>query len=224
MGIEKNYYRVKEGIARSAGKSGRNSEDITLVAVSKTVSVDEMLKLYDLGHTVFGENRVEEASRKVSSLPSQIKLHMIGHLQSRKAKNAVSLFDMIESVDSARLAGEISKRCVAEGLIRDILIEVNTSGETQKYGFSHVSLRNAIDEIVSLKGIKVCGLMVMAPFVSNPEDVRPVFRKTKEFFNELSYSYPMCYLSMGMSQDYEVAVEEGANIVRVGSAIFESDR
>ncbi len=224
MSLKENYYRVKEGIARSAGKSGRDPEDITLVAVSKTVSVDEMLKLYDLGHTVFGENRVEEASRKVSALPSQIKLHMIGHLQSRKAKNAVSIFDMIESVDSARLAGEIGKRCVAEGLIRDILIEVNTSGEPQKYGFSHVSLRNSIDEIVSLKGIKVCGLMVMAPFVSNPEDVRPVFRKTKEFFDELSHSYPMRYLSMGMSQDYEVAVEEGANIVRVGSAIFRSDR
>lgn len=220
MSLKENYYRVKERIVQAAGKSGRSPEDITLVAVSKTVSVDEMLKLYDLGHTVFGENRVEEAGRKVSYLPSQIKLHMIGHLQSRKAKNAVSIFDMIESVDSAGLAGEISKRCVAEGLTRDILIEVNTSGEPQKYGFSHASLRNSIDEIVFLKGIRVCGLMAMAPFVSNPEDVRPVFRKTKELFDELSHSYPMRYLSMGMSQDYEVAVEEGANIVRIGSAIF----
>lgn len=220
MSVAENYLEVKGKIALSAAKTGRRADDIILVAVSKTVSAGRMMELFNLGHRIFGESRLDEVIGKKPLLPEDMEFHMIGHLQSRKAKDAIGLFSIIQSVDSLKLAGEIDKRSFSAGVKQEILLEVNTSGEESKFGFSHGELDGCFEEILSLKNIMVSGLMTMAPLSGNPEDARPVFGRTREYFEKLCGIFPMKYLSMGMSQDYEVAVQEGANMVRIGTAIF----
>jgi len=215
---------VRKNIAVAAEKNGRSLEDVILVCVTKQIPIDIVLQAVNCGATIIGENRVSEVLVKKQQLPESISWHMIGHLQTRKVKEAVKLFDLIHSVDSVKLANEIDKRAAAISKKQDVLLEVNISGEESKYGFSIQQLEQSIREIAKLSQLQILGLMTMAPFVSNPELTRPVFRKLRELQEQiLALHIPgveMKYLSMGMSQDYEIAVEEGSNMVRIGSAIF----
>jgi PLP dependent protein len=213
--IEKNLEIVKEKIAKACRRCGRKPEEIKLVAVTKTVSVGDIRQAYDLGIRDFGENRVQEAELKIaglSFLKPGITWHMIGHLQSNKARVASRLFNVIESVDSIKLAEVLNQH--ASGF--PVLLEVNVSGEESKSGLGEADLKSAFESIKTLPNIQVTGLMTVAPIAENPEEVRPVFRRLKVLADELNLKN----LSMGMTDDYEVAIEEGATIIRLGRAIF----
>ena len=188
----------------------------TLIAVSKTKSVDMIGEVYDLGVRDFGENKVQELLSKIDKLPSDIRWHMIGHLQTNKVKSIIDKVYLIHSVDSLKLALEINKQAIKKNIIVNILCEINIANEESKYGFSINEFESAIDEIKKLSNIKLLGLMCVAPYQDNPEDNRIYFRKMKE----LKDKYNLKLLSMGMSNDYKIAIEEGANIVRIGSKIF----
>ena len=226
--LKDNLARVRERIANAAARAGRNADAITLVAVSKTHPVEALLAAYGLGVRHFGENRVEEASIKLPAFRQAISdpavvFHMIGHLQSRKAGDAVALFDRVHSVDSVKLAQRLS-RFVTMSL--PVLLEVNVSGEESKYGFDGArrdDLFGAVEVIIQLPNLQLDGLMTMAPIVDDPELARPVFRALRELRDELEARYPnhkLPQLSMGMTDDFEVAIEEGATLVRIGRAIF----
>ena len=224
---------VREKIKKAAEKSGRNAGDIKLICVTKGRSLEETKEAIGAGVVDIGENKVQETVLKYNSLKLMtydlklIKWHMIGHLQTNKAADAVKIFDLIHSVDSLKLATEISAQAAKVDKIQDILVEVNTSGEKQKFGVNPDGLTELVKAIMSLKNIKVSGLMTMAPLVKNQEEARPYFRKLRQLQSEVNnllitdYKLPITVLSMGMSQDYEVAVEEGATMVRIGTAIFE---
>jgi pyridoxal phosphate enzyme (YggS family) len=214
--VAANLERLNERIARACERSGRRPEDVTLVAVTKTVSADEIRAAYICGITNFGENRVQEAAAKINQLTGlepQPTWHMIGHLQTNKAKAAVELFDIIHSVDSVRLAGVLSRQA-SESL--PVLLEVNVSGESSKGGFTLAEVTPALAEVTSMPHLEIKGLMTVAPLVADPERVRPVFRWLRQLRDELGLEH----LSMGMTDDFEVAIEEGATIIRVGRAIF----
>jgi len=222
--IERNIKNVKENIAKAAEKAGKNPEEITLVAVSKTVEPERIREALRHGIEIIGENRIQEAEEKFKKIPEKSEKHLVGHLQTNKAKKAVELFDMIQSVDSLRLAEEISKRARQKNKIMDVLVEVNTSAESTKYGLEPDGVMDFMKQISNLEGIKVKGLMTIGLFSSDMEKVRPCFIRLKKIFDELKEKeipgIEMKYLSMGMTQDYEVAIEEGANMVRIGTAIF----
>lgn len=217
---------VQSRIADAARRTGRNPDEITLVAVSKTHGPEAVVAAYAAGLRVFGENRVEEAGPKaeaVAALFGGLHWHMIGHLQSRKAEDVLPWADMIHSVDSVRLAARLSRFCVAAGRELPILLEVNVSGEASKYGLTADALPGAIAAIGDLGGVRLQGLMTMAPIVPDLEDARPVFARLRCLRDELAGLFPaldLRHLSMGMTDDFEVAIEEGATIVRVGRAIF----
>ncbi len=226
--LQANLARVRDRIAAAAARARRDVSDITLVAVSKTHPVEALLAAYDLGVRHFGENRVEEAALKLPAFRQAITdpavvFHMIGHLQSRKVADAVALFDRVHSVDSAKLAERLA-RYAARPL--PILLEVNVSGEASKYGFDgarRTELFDAVEAMAQLPNLHLDGLMTMAPIVDNPELARPVFRALRELRDELEARYTtikLPHLSMGMTDDFEVAIEEGATLVRVGRAIF----
>jgi pyridoxal phosphate enzyme (YggS family) len=223
--IAENIARINENITLSADKSGRKREDINLVCVTKYISLENILEAVSFNINIIGESRVEEAQEKKDSLPKNVSIHMIGHLQSRKAKDAVRVFSLIHSVDTMSLALEINKRAENIGKAQNILLEVNISGETTKYGITPDKTICILKEISTLQNIKVSGLMTMAPLADDPELTRPVFRGMKELFEKVKAenisNIEMKYLSMGMSQDYMVAIEEGSNMVRIGTAIFE---
>lgn len=207
--------------------SRRNQDNITLVAVTKTVSMEKILTGIACGITEIGENRVQEAETKFVQLPADkpIKKHLIGHLQTNKVKKAVMLFDMIQSVDSLRLAGEINSQAGKINKIQDCLIEIKVSTEETKYGLPPSELKEFIRATQSFPNLRVCGLMTIAPFLSDPKQTRPYFRKAKNIFDDIKsdqlFNLPgFEILSMGMSNDFEIAAEEGANMVRVGTAIF----
>ncbi|MEE9315683.1 MAG: YggS family pyridoxal phosphate-dependent enzyme, partial [bacterium] len=176
------------------------------------------------GVNIIGESRVREAKEKYEKVESRVVWHLVGHLQRNKAKDAVKIFDLIHSVDSTKLAKEIDKQARKVGKIQKILIEVNVSGEESKYGLSPEGVIPFLQEVSGLPNIKVEGLMTMAPLYENPEDCRPCFKKLKELVEEVKTenikNVEMTYLSMGMSNDFEVAIEEGSNMVRIGRAIF----
>ena len=216
MDIEANIREVQGRIARACERSRRSPGEITLVAITKEVDVSSIRAAFDCGIRNFGENRVQEAEgkiRQLSDISKDVTWHMVGHLQSNKAKTAVELFDIIHSVDSVRLA-EILSRRVQKTL--PVLLEVNVSGEATKGGFSLGEVDVAVNEIKQLPNLNVVGLMTIAPFVADAEEVRPVFRKLREIRDSLRLEH----LSMGMTDDFEVAVEEGATMLRVGRAIF----
>ena len=226
--LRDNLQRVQERIANAAARVGRDAAAITLVAVSKTHPVETLLAAYELGVRHFGENRVEEALGKVRGFRQAIVdpavvFHMIGHVQSRKAEEVATLFDRVHSVDSLKLAHRLA-RFAARPL--PILLEVNVSGEPSKYGFASArrdELSSAIESITLLPNLRLDGLMTMAPMVKDPEQARPVFRALRELRDEIearSSSIQLPQLSMGMTDDYEVAIEEGATLVRIGRAIF----
>ena len=216
MSIEANIEEVQGCIARACERSRRLPDEIVLVAITKGVDVSAIRAAFDCGIRNFGENRVQEAEGKIAQLADlkpAVAWHMVGHLQSNKAKTAVELFDIIHSVDSVRLAEILSRR--AEKTL-PVLLEVNVSGEATKGGFSVAGIAAAVNEIRQLPNLKTMGLMTVAPFVADPEEIRPVFRKLRELRDSLELKH----LSMGMTDDFEVAIEEGASMLRIGRAIF----
>ncbi|MGI5912442.1 MAG: YggS family pyridoxal phosphate-dependent enzyme [Syntrophomonadaceae bacterium] len=226
MEINNSVDLVKRRISIAASKCGCNLSDIKLVAVSKTVNIDIVRQVHKLGVNDFGENRVQELNHKYDQLP-QVKWHFIGRLQTNKAKDVVGKVALIHSLDRWNLAEELDKRGQYLGIEVPCLLQVNVAGETQKAGVDPYEVKDFLKSIAQLKSVRIYGLMTMAPLVSNSEDARPIFRQLAVIKATMSkFRYPnvdLRYLSMGMSQDYEVAIEEGANIVRIGSAIFHSD-
>ena len=216
MDIAENIREVQRRIERACVRSHRSPDEITLVAVTKGFGPQVIRAAYDSGIRDFGENRVQEAEGKItqlSELRPTITWHMVGHLQSNKAKAAVQLFDIIHSVDTVRLAGVLSK-IVKKPL--PILLEVNVSGEQTKAGFAAKEVESSIVDLKRLMNLNVLGLMTVVPMAADPEEVRPVFRKLREIRDSLGLGH----LSMGMTDDFEVAIEEGATMVRIGRAIF----
>jgi len=224
MGIEENIRSLKEDIAKIAEKVKRNPKEIEIVAVSKTVEVERIKEAIRCGIKIIGENKVREAEEKFSQIPEKFAKHLVGHLQTNKVKKAIGLFDMIQSLDSLKLANEISKRALESEKIMEVLVEVNTSGEESKFGIKPDEVLDFVKNISELEGIKVKGLMTVGLFTSDPEKVRLCFRRLKEIFEKIKsdniLGVDMEYLSMGMTADYQVAIEEGSNMLRIGTAIF----
>ena len=217
--IAQNLARVWKKIEAAAKRSGRGREEVTLVAVTKKVGVDRIREAIAAGVTDIGENYVQEAQEKWIELREAARWHFIGHLQRNKAKAAVEFFDMIHSVDSIALATEIGRRARALDKRVDVLIEVNVAGEAAKFGAPPDETLDFAGEVAEVDGIRLRGLMGMAPFVDDPELTRPYFSLLRRLFDKLPPENRI-YLSMGMTQDFEVAIEEGATMVRIGTAIF----
>lgn len=239
--LERNIRQVQSRIDAAARRSGRSPASITLVAVTKTVGPEQVDAASRLGICDFGENRVQEARDKLAALAQgaphsparertlagrghgNIRWHMVGHLQSNKARLATELFDMIQSVDSLGLAELLSRLALNSGKVVPLLLQVNVSQEASKYGFSVPELWSVFENIVGLPALDVRGLMTIAPLAATPEQVRPLFAATRELRDELQRRFPgasLPELSMGMTDDFEVAIEEGATMVRIGRAIF----
>lgn len=214
--IRANLERVRAAIADACGRAGRTPGDVLLVAVSKTVEAARIELAVEAGVPALGENRVQEAKEKIEALGHPVPWHLIGHLQTNKARDAVRLFDCIQSMDRLDLAKELDRRATALDRTVDVLVEVNVADEPQKSGVRPDDLKALLDAIAPLRHLSVLGLMAIPPAVPDPEQSRPHFRRLRE----LRDSCGLRHLSMGMSADYPVAVEEGATIVRVGTAIF----
>jgi pyridoxal phosphate enzyme (YggS family) len=217
--------RVLERVDRAAARSGRSPRSIRLVAVSKTHPVERVAEAYAAGLRVFGENYVQEAEEKVRAFPDA-EWHLIGRLQSNKARKAAALFEWIQSVDSLRLLGELSRRCAEEGKTMPVLIEVNLAGEESKAGVPPGELPALLSSATALQGVRVRGLMAIPPMTEDPEESRPYFVRLRELLGRCASHEgaggELTELSMGMSNDFEAAIEEGATMVRVGTAIFGS--
>jgi PLP dependent protein len=223
MSISSNMRKVEEMVRQAALKVHRDPAEITLVGVSKTVGKEEVEEAYALGLRHFGENRLQDALGKVAACPPDITWHFIGHLQSNKVKAVLPHFDLIHSLDRFKLAERISSLAVKEEREVKVLVQVNIAGEASKQGLSPGETREFIRDAAVLPHLKIMGLMAMAPFVDDPEEVRPYFRHMKTLFDSIrAPGASMRYLSMGMSGDFSVAVEEGANIIRIGSLIFQT--
>ncbi|MEN6357765.1 MAG: YggS family pyridoxal phosphate-dependent enzyme [Armatimonadota bacterium] len=217
--IENNLRQVMDRIEKAAARAGRSGSDVTLVVVTKTRSIDEIRQAIECGAADIGENYVQEAEEKFSILGKAARWHMIGHLQKNKARHVVEYADLIHSVDNEALAKEIGRRAEAIGRRVDVLIEVNISGEESKFGVGPDDALKLAESITGIPGIRLCGLMGMAPLLPDPESTRPYFRKLKRIWDKLPDEQRL-YLSMGMTHDFEIAVEEGSNVVRIGTAIF----
>lgn len=221
--FDENYKEITQNIARAALKSGRSYEDITLLAATKTVDVDVINHAINSGIKVIGENRVQEFLSKYEGY-NLVRKHFIGHLQTNKVRDIIDKVELIHSVDSYRLAEEISKQAVKSGITVDILLEINIGDEQSKSGFSYAEALDAVEKIAVFDGIKIKGLMAIPPICENPQQNRPYFAKMKKLFIDIADkkidNSNMDILSMGMSDDYEVAIEEGANMVRLGTALF----
>jgi PLP dependent protein len=218
--LEIRYGEVKAVIAAAAERAGRDYREIRLVAVTKTVGIDQVRQALALGITDFGENRVQDAAPKIEALP-QARWHFIGHLQSNKVKDVLPRYSMIHSLDRPTLAATIQAAAEKLNLTVEALVQVNVSGEESKYGLNPLDLPSFLDYLRGLKRIRICGLMTMAPYVDDAEEVRPVFRELRELRDRCAKPEMMLKeLSMGMTNDYPIAVEEGATLVRVGSALF----
>ena len=222
--IGNNVEKLREEIAAACSKCGRNPDDITLVAVSKTVGIEEIKQAMNHGCRVFGENRVQAFIEKYEYFDEKVDFHLIGHLQTNKVKNIIGKAKLIHSVDSIRLIDEIEHRAKVANVVQDILIQVYVSVEESKFGAPEDELLNLIKHNESNSNVKIKGLMTMAPFVENPEEIRWVFRKLRDIFIDMGgktfYNTDMEYTSMGMSGVFTIAIEEGADIIRVGSKIF----
>ncbi len=231
--IAANLARVRARMAAAATRAGRDPAAITLVAVTKTRPFGDILAALEAGHRDFGENRVEELWEKVrqaeaQGIQEQIRWHLIGTIQSRKSRLAVGPFVLIHSVDRPKIARRLDRDAGNTGKTLDVLIEVNVSGEPTKHGFSPEELLAAMPDLLTLEHLRYRGLMTMAPLVDDPEETRPVFRGLRELLCELRERFPSErhpratweHLSMGMTNDFEVAIEEGATLVRIGTAIF----
>ena len=215
---------INQKIAQACDRAGRRRDEVTLIAVSKTKPVSLLEEAYQAGARDFGENKVQEMMDKIPVLPEDIKWHMIGHLQRNKVKYLIGKTTLIHSVDSMRLAEEISRLSTKNNVTTDILIEVNIAEEESKFGTSRDEAISLVEEVSGLSGIRICGLMTIAPYVDDPEDNRKYFREIKKLSVDIANrnidNVSMSILSMGMTGDYEVAIEEGATMVRVGTGIF----
>jgi len=222
MDLADNLNFVHERIAGACERVDRDPESVKLVAVSKTHSADTVKAAVELGQTVFGESRIQEAKLKISNCPKTLAWHLIGHLQSNKARDAVSFFRMIHSVDSFHLAEEINRQAERQSRSMPILIQVNVSGEASKFGYDPKALFEEFDALNELGRLEIHGFMTMAPWSPEPEKARPHFRRLREVRDECEQilGAPLPELSMGMSGDYEQAIEEGATLVRVGTGLF----
>ncbi|MBQ5901148.1 MAG: YggS family pyridoxal phosphate-dependent enzyme [Clostridia bacterium] len=222
--FDANYAEIREKINLSAEKSGRTAEDVILLAATKTVSADKINYAIEKGISYIGENRVQELLSKDDSINKSAHRHFIGHLQTNKVKDIVPRVEMIESVDSLRLATAIGKEAVKCGKTMDILLEINIGGEESKSGFSANEIENALEEITKIEGICVKGIMSIPPVCVNREKQREYFTQLHKIFVDISRkkldNSNIIYLSMGMSQDYDLAIECGANIVRIGTSLF----
>ena len=222
--IKENLAKVHNNIKEAAKRGRRNVNDITLISVSKTKPVELIMEAYEAGERDFGENRVQEITEKYPQLPKDIRWHLIGHLQTNKVKYIIDKVTMIHSVDSVKLAQEISRQAVNHNVNMDILIEVNVAEEDSKFGVSVADAPALCEEISALDNIRICGLMTVAPFVDDPEQNRAVFCALRQLAVDIDAknidNVSMECLSMGMSGDYQVAIEEGATFVRVGTSIF----
>lgn len=224
MSVCENYIEVKKRVELACKRAGREADEVTLIAVSKTKPLSMIEELLSLNVTEFGENKVQELTTKAEKLPANLHWHMIGHLQRNKVKYIVDKAFLIHSVDSLRLAEEISKEAQKKQVTAKILIEVNVAEEESKFGISVSELLPLIEKVSVLPNIFIQGLMTIAPYVKNPEDNRWIFRKLKNLSIDIMRkkfdNVTMGVLSMGMTGDYEVAIEEGATHVRVGTGIF----
>lgn len=225
--IARNLATVRAQIAAVAARAGRDPAEVTLVAVSKTKPITAIQAAYEAGQRDFGENRVEELWEKVRQVEAlglhEIRWHLIGTIQSRKSGLAVGPFTLIHAVDRVKIAQRLSRDAMAAGCVLSVLLEVNISGETSKHGFTATELRQNALALAVLPGLRIHGLMTMAPLVDDPEETRPVFQGLRRLRDELNAAHPALnwdQLSMGMTNDYTVAIEEGATLVRIGSAIF----
>jgi pyridoxal phosphate enzyme (YggS family) len=220
--LTENLEAVRERIASAALRSGRKPDDVQLVAISKTYPAEMIREASEAGQVLFGESRVQEALIKIPSLPSHLRWHFIGHLQSNKVRKVLPNFELIHGVDSSALARDIDRVGAESGLFPRVLLEVNVSGEGSKHGFAPEALERDLEGLLAMPRLQVEGFMTMAPLAAEAEASRPYFAALRELRDRLSTTtgIPLTTLSMGMSGDYEVAVEEGATLVRVGSAIF----
>ena len=222
--VIENLKKVEDKITAACLRAGRAREDVTLIAVSKTKPESMVEEAYSVGQRDFGENKVQEICRKIEVLPQDIRWHMIGHLQRNKVRQVVGKACMIHSVDSLRLAEAISQEAVKQDRIVPVLIEFNVAQEESKFGVTAEETIALIEAAAKLPHISIRGLMTIAPFVEDPEENRPIFRKLKQLSVDIAAkninNVTMSVLSMGMTNDYEVAIEEGATMVRVGTGIF----
>jgi pyridoxal phosphate enzyme (YggS family) len=220
--IAENLDRVREQIASAAATSGRSADDVELVAITKTHPAEKVREAVGAGQTLFGENRVQEARAKIPELPSNIRWHFVGHLQKNKVRQALPLFEMIQSVDSLALAQDINRIAEEEGLYPRVLLEVNVAGEGSKFGFAPDRLREQMEALLPLPRLSIEGLMCIPPLAVESEDSRKFFVQVRELRGSLEKAFGMRLpqLSMGMTQDFAIGIEEGATLVRVGTAIF----
>ncbi len=220
--IAENLERVREQVARAAAKSGRSADDVELVAISKTHDAERVGEAIEAGQTLFGESRVQEARVKIPELPSNVRWHFVGHLQKNKIRHALPLFEMIHSVDSLTLAQDVNRIAEEEGLHPRVLLEVNVAGEGSKFGFRPDSLRAEMESLLALPRLSILGLMTIPPIAEEADASRKYFVKMRELRDSLQTEFhvDLAQLSMGMTQDYAIAVQEGATLVRVGTAIF----
>jgi pyridoxal phosphate enzyme (YggS family) len=227
--VEERLEAVRERIARACQRAGRREDEVTLVGVTKTFPLEAAHAAREAGLLDFGENRVQELTEKVEALPGEylggdVRWHMIGHLQRNKAKDVVACADLFHALDSLRLAKELNKRARQEGRVMPCLVQVNVSGEESKFGLDPDDTRSLLDRLAPFENLRVLGLMTLAEATDDPEDVRPQFRLLRGLFDAYrgggNPRVEMRYLSMGMSGDFEVAIEEGATHVRLGTALF----
>ena len=220
--IAENLERVREQIAGAAPKGGRSVDDVELVAISKTHDAAKVREAVEAGQTLFGESRVQEARVKIPELPSNLRWHFVGHLQKNKIRHALPLFELIHSVDSLALAQDINRIAEEDGLHPRVLLEVNVAGEGSKFGFTPEKLREDLENLLALSRLSILGLMTIPPIAEEAEASRKYFVQLRELRDRLQTEFhvDLAQLSMGMTQDFAVAVEEGATLVRVGTAIF----
>jgi len=222
--VEQNLAEIRGRIAAATTRSGRAEADVELVAVSKTFPAEAVREAWNAGQALFGESRVQEAVAKIPELPGALRWHFIGHLQKNKVRRALPLFELFHGVDSLELARDIDRIAAEEGAFPRVLLEVNVAGEASKFGFRPDTLERELDALLALPRLQIEGLMTIAPYADEPEHSRPFFRELRELRDRLSTQAgaPLATLSMGMSGDFEIAIEEGATLVRVGTAIFGS--
>lgn len=222
--IKENLADIQNRIRNAAKKVGRDADEITLIAVSKTYPVEDIKEAILQGNTHFGENKVQELINKIPEIEGEVCWHLIGHLQTNKVKYVVGQVELIHSVDSVRLADEIQKQSAKKGVISNILLEVNMAKEDSKHGVYPEEVQEMLDHIATLPHVRMKGLMTVAPYVEDPEENREIFRKLYNLSVDIQKqnidNISTTILSMGMSNDYEVAIEEGATMVRIGTALF----
>ena len=220
--LQENLTRIRSRIDQACERSGRQPDSVRLMAVSKNQLPERVAEAVSAGLTLFGENRIQEAKVKIPLCPGQLEWHFIGHLQSNKSRDAVSLFQVVQGMDSLALAEELQKQALKQARSLPILLEVNVSGESSKFGWNPDRLLAELLQLNALTRLEVHGLMTIAPYAVDPEQVRPIFRRLRELRDRGTdlLGAPLPVLSMGMSGDLEVAIEEGATLVRVGTALF----